>query len=110
MGAWGIKTYENDRACDFIIDIIDVAFDKAEYNEDYIAVADLCISTVSIDRDMIIKLLEVVNEELTDDYLNCWRDECKEDRRKYLSEMKENLTSMLETANCVSDIQITNNK
>lgn len=93
MGAWGTGMDDNDRALDFMGDVMDYMFNKAYYNEDILVIAKLTIDNPNIftisEEEHYKKIFDTINEEL--DNLNCWKEECKEDRKQKLKKLKKEI-------------------
>ena len=83
MGAWGTGIYDNDMALDFKNILIDLAFEKAELNEDFLVIADMVKNkdyTLSIYQSA--KLVEVIDQELHN--LEYWKENKRDERKKML--------------------------
>lgn len=83
MGAWGYKTYENDIALDYTIEVLEESYSSICYVEQALVWLDM----VKMFRETIAEyqyqaIHELICEEL--DNLDNWAKECQEDREKML--------------------------
>ena len=83
MGAWGIGTYQNDSALDFVNNVLDTSFEDVYNVERALVWVDMVILF-----DEMIKpyqynhIRELIEDDL--DNLDNWADDCQEDREQLL--------------------------
>lgn len=83
MGAWGIGTYQNDSALDFVIDVLESSFEDV-YNVEralvWVDMAELFGEVIKPHQYNHIR--ELIEDDL--DNLDNWVDDCQEDREQLL--------------------------
>lgn len=93
MGAWGIGTYQNDSALDFVIDVLESSFENV-YNVEralvWVDMAELFGEVIKPHQYNHIR--ELIEEEL--DNLDEWAYDCQEDRERLLHEYLQTLDSI----------------
>ena len=83
MGAWGIGTYQNDSALDFVIDVLESSFEDVYNVERALVWVDMVILF-----DEMIKpyqynhIRELIEDDL--DNIDNWVEDCQEDREQLL--------------------------
>ena len=83
MGATGV--YDNDTALDFMMEVVNIASEKAESNQQILVVADM-MSKYSYPSPLDSALfVQVITDEL--DNLDCWRENCREERKQVLLDL-----------------------
>lgn len=89
MGVWSPCVYDNDTTLDFMWDVVYKSFKMAKNNNEYLVVADMFIKYGAVDEvsKIIEKLTEVIKEELSDDVINEWKEDCRELRKGLLNDM-----------------------
>ena len=93
MGAWGIGTYQNDSALDFVIDVLESSFEDVYNVERALVWVDMVILF-----DEMIKpyqynyIRELIEDDL--DNIDNWADDCQEDRERLLHEYLQTLDSI----------------
>jgi hypothetical protein len=99
MGTWSPYIYDNDMAIDFMSKVIYNGFKIANINDEYLVIADLFhkyYSGLSIENIKIIsdKLILVINEEMSENYINDWKEELKETRIIVLSNLLTHINTI----------------
>lgn len=92
MGAWHTGVYDNDIALDFMGKVAEyIAIEMSPTrNEEILVLADI-ISKYSYPTPLDSALfVGVIKEEL--DNLECWKEECREDRKKVLLKLLSDST------------------
>lgn len=93
MGAWGIGTYQNDSALDFVIDVLESSFENVYNVERALVWLDMVMLFGEV-----IKLYqynhirELIEDEL--DNLDDWAYDCQEDRKQLLHKYLQILDSI----------------
>ena len=93
MGAWGIGTYQNDSALDFVIDVLESSFEDVYNVERALVWVDMVILF-----DEMIKpyqyshIRELIEDDL--DNIDKWADDCQEDRKQLLHKYLQILDSI----------------
>lgn len=87
MGKWSPYVYDNDTALGFMWNVVYESFKMAKVNDEYLVVADMFIKYGAVDcvGEIIEKLTEVINEELSSDVINKWKEEDRDARMRMLS-------------------------
>jgi len=93
MGAWGIGTYQNDSALDFVNNVLDTSFEDVYNVERALVWVDMVILF-----EKMIKLYQYnhIRELIEDDLdnLDDWAYDCQEDRERLLHEYLQTLDSI----------------
>ena len=83
MGATGV--YDSDTALDFMMEVVNIASEKAESNQQILVVADM-MSKYSYPSPLDSALfVQVIKDEL--DNLDCWKEYCREERKQVLLDL-----------------------
>ena len=93
MGAWGIGTYQNDSALDFVGVVLDSSFEDV-YNVER---ALVWVDMVILFEEMIKPyqhnhIRELIEDDL--DNIDNWADDCQEDREQLLHKYLQILDSI----------------
>lgn len=89
MGVWSYNVYDNDTALEFMWNVVYEAFKMAKDNNEYLVVAEMFIKYGAVDEvgNIIEKLTEVIKEELSNDVINEWKEDCREPRKILLNDI-----------------------
>lgn len=89
MGTWSPHIYDNDTALEFMWNVVHKTVKMAENNNEYLVVAEMFIKYGAVDEvgKIIEKLTEVIKEELSNDVINEWKEDCREPRKILLNDM-----------------------
>ena len=83
MGAWGIGTYQNDSALDFVIDVLETSFEEVYNVERALVWLDMVMLFGEVIKPyQYSHIKELIEDEL--DNLDNWADDCQEDREQLL--------------------------
>ena len=83
MGAWGIGTYQNDSALDFVIDVLETSFEEVYNAERALVWLDMVMLFGEVIKPYEYShIKELIEDEL--DNLDNWADDCQEDREQLL--------------------------
>ena len=84
MVVWSVGVYNNDTSLDFMWKVVYESFKMAKINDEYLVVADMFIKYGAVDHvgEIIEKLTQVINEELSDKVINNWKEDEREFRKK----------------------------
>ena len=83
MGAWGIGTYQNDSALDFVIDVLETSFEEVYNAERALVWLDMVMLFGEVIKPyQYSHIKELIEDEL--DNLDDWADDCQEDREQLL--------------------------
>ena len=83
MGAWGIGTYQNDSALDFVIDVLESSFEDVYNVERALVWLDMVMLFGEVIKPyQYSHIKELIEDEL--DNLDNWADDCQEDREQLL--------------------------
>ena len=83
MGAWGIGTYQNDSALDFVIDVLETSFEEVYNAERALVWLDMVMLFGEVIKPyQYSHIKELIEDEL--DNLDNWADDCQEDREQLL--------------------------
>ena len=83
MGAWGIGTYQNDSALDFVIDVLETSFEEVYNVERALVWLDMVMLFGEVIKPYQYKhIKELIEDDL--DNLDNWADDCQEDREQLL--------------------------
>lgn len=85
MGAWETGIYDNDIALDFMGKVAEEMSEKAESNEEILAIADMMSKYTYPSPLNTAIFIETIKEEL--DNLECWKEECRESRKQVLLDL-----------------------
>ena len=83
MGAWGIGTYQNDSALDFVNNVLDTSFEEVYNVERALVWLDMVMLFGEVIKPyQYSHIKELIEDEL--DNLDNWADDCQEDREQLL--------------------------
>ena len=83
MGAWGIGTYQNDSALDFVGVVLDSSFEDVYNVERALVWVDMVILFEEMIKPYQYNhIRELIEDDL--DNLDNWVDDCQEDREQLL--------------------------
>lgn len=93
MGAWGIGTYQNDSALDFVGIVLDSSFEDVYNVERALVWLDMVMLFREVIKPYQYKhIRELIEDEL--DNLDNWADDCQEDREQLLHKYLQILDSI----------------
>lgn len=93
MGAWGIGTYQNDSALDFVIDVLESSFENVYNVERALVWVDMVeLFGEVIKPHQYNHIRELIEDEL--DNLDNWVEGCQEDRKQLLHKYLQRLDSI----------------
>lgn len=85
MGAWGTGIYHNDQALDFVGKITDHAFKTADFDEDFLVVANMLQGQASATKVQAKKIIKIIQNQISN--IDCWSGDSQEERMAMLEKL-----------------------